>query len=196
MNTVKIEFASRSFVIEEATLVLYNIPAAGLASITGIDMPPGASVTDTILRELEGLFPSQTVKDGTTEVAIDRPREICGILADSKVRRHDGRVFLAPMEFKHEITPAELRSGLAVVDMNAYKELVIEVRDTAQQPLANAIISLIRYAMEGSLDLHANEDGEFTILLPPGKYGTRAPGGLPLQFEVTEQDPPTREESK
>jgi len=192
MNTVKIEFASRSFVIEEATLVLYNIPAAGLASITGIDMPPGASVTDTILRELEGLFPSQTVKDGTTEVAIDRPREICGILADSKVRRHDGRVFLAPMEFKHEITPAELRSGLAVVDMNAYKELVIEVRDTAQQPLANAIISLIRYAMEGSLDLHANEDGEFTILLPPGKYGTRAPGGLPLQFEVTEQDPDQR----
>jgi hypothetical protein len=40
MNTVKIEFASRSFVIEEATLVLYNIPAAGLASITGIDRPP------------------------------------------------------------------------------------------------------------------------------------------------------------
>jgi hypothetical protein len=192
MNTVKIEFVSRSFVIEEATLVLYNIPAAGLASITGIDMPPGASVSDTVLRELEGLFPSQTVRDGTTQVAIDRPREICGILAESKVRRHDGRVFSAPMEFKHEITPAELRSGLAVVDMNAYKELVIEVRDTAQQPLANAIISLIRYAMEGSLDLHANEDGEFTILLPPGKYGTRAPGGLPLQFEVTEQDPDQR----
>ena len=172
--------------------MLYNIPAAGLASITGIDMPPGASVSDAVLRELEGLFPSQTVRDGTTQVAIDRPREICGILAESKVRRHDGRVFSAPMEFKHEITPTELRSGLAVVDMNAYKELVIEVRDTAQQPLANAIISLIRYAMEGSLDLHANEDGEFTILLPPGKYGTRAPGGLPLQFEVTEQDPDQR----
>jgi hypothetical protein len=61
MNTVKIEFTSRSFVIEEATLVLYNIPAAWLASITGIDMPPGAPVTDTVLRELEGLFPSQTV---------------------------------------------------------------------------------------------------------------------------------------
>jgi hypothetical protein len=61
MNTVKIEFASRSFVIEEATLVLYNIPAARLASITGIDMPPGASVTDTILRELEG---SVSIADG------------------------------------------------------------------------------------------------------------------------------------
>jgi hypothetical protein len=69
MTTVKIEFTSRSFVIEEATLVLYNIPAAGLASITGIDMPPGASVTDTVLRELAGLFPSQTVRDGSTEVA-------------------------------------------------------------------------------------------------------------------------------
>ena len=46
--------------------------------------------------------------------------------------------------------------------------------------------------MEGSLDLHANEDGEFTILLPPGKYGTRPPGGPPVQFEVTEQDPDQR----
>jgi hypothetical protein len=98
MNTVKIEFTSRSFVIEEATLVLYNIPAAGLASITGIDMPHGASVTDTVLRELEGLFPSQTVRDGTAEVAIDRPREICGILAESKVRRHDGRLFSARLQ--------------------------------------------------------------------------------------------------
>ena len=192
MNTVKIEFTSRSFVIEEATLVLYNIPAAGLASITGTDLPPGASVPDTVLRELEGLFPSQTVRDGTTEVSIDRPREICGMLAESKVRRHDGRVFVAPMEFKHEITPAELRSGLAVIDMNAYKELVIRLHDAAQRPLANPIISLIRYAIEGSLDLHANEDGEFTILLPPGKYGTRAPGGAPVQFEVTEQDPDQR----
>jgi hypothetical protein len=75
MNTVKIKFTSRSFVIEEATLVLYNIPAAGLASIRGIDMPPGASVTDTALDELEGLFPSQTFKGKTTEVAIDGPGE-------------------------------------------------------------------------------------------------------------------------
>ena len=192
MNTVKMEFVSRSFVIEEAALVLYNIPAAGLASITGIDMPPGASVSDAVLRELEGLFPSQTVRDGTTQVAIDRPREICGILAESKVRRHDGRVFSAPMEFKHEITPAELRSGLAVIDMNAHKELVIRVRDTLQRPLANSIISLLRYEVEGSLDLYTNEDGEFTMLLPPGHYGTRAPGGPPIQFDVTEQDPDQR----
>jgi len=118
MNTVKIEFTSQTFVIEEALLVLYNFPAVGL-------------------------FPSQMVKGGTTEVALDRPREICGVLADSKVRRHDGRVFLAPIEFKHEITPAELTSGLAVIDMNAYKELVIRLHDAAQRPLANAIISLI-----------------------------------------------------
>jgi len=192
MNTVNIEFASRSFVIEEAALVLYNIPAAGLASITGIDMPPGASVSDAVLRELEGLFPSQTVRDGTTQVAIDRPREICGILAESKVRRHDGRVFSAPMEFKHEITPAELTSGLAVIDINAYKELIIRVRDAAQRPLANSIISLIRWQLEGSLDLHLNEGGEFTMLLLPGRYGTRAPGGPPVQFEVTDHDPDRR----
>ena len=37
MDTIKIEFETRNPVIEEATLVLYNIPAAGLASITGID---------------------------------------------------------------------------------------------------------------------------------------------------------------
>src|SRR5262245_3180226 len=97
----------------------------------------------------------------------------------------------SPIEFKHEITPAGL-SGLAVIDMNAYKELVIRLHDAAQRPLANAIISLIRYALEGSLDLHANEDGEFTMLLPPGKYGTRAPGGAPVQFEITEQDPDQR----
>jgi hypothetical protein len=192
MNTVKIEFTSRSFVIEEATLVLYNIPAAGLASITGIDMPPRGPVTDTVLRELEGLFPSQTVRDGTTEVAIDRPREICGILAESKVRRHDGGVFSAPMEFKHEIAPAELRSGLAVIDLNAHKELVFRVRDTAQRPLANSIISLMRDWLEGSLDLHANEDGEFTMLLPPGRYCAQVPGGPPVQFEVTEQGPDQR----
>jgi hypothetical protein len=58
----------------------------------------------------------------------------------AKVRRHEGRVFTAALEFKHEITPAELRSGLAVIDLNAYKELVIRVRDAGQRPLANSII--------------------------------------------------------
>jgi len=192
MNTVKIEFASRSFVIEEAMLVLYNIPAPGLASIIGIDALFEAPVTGTAPPELEGLFSSQMVRDGTAEVAIDGPGEIKGMLAESKFRRHDGRVFSAPMEFKHEITPAELRSGLAVIDMNAYKELVFRVRDTAQRPLANSIISLIRYWLEGSLDLHANEDGEFTMLLPPGRYCAQAPGGPRVQFEVTDQDPDQR----
>ena len=50
-----------------------------------------------VLREFEGLFPSQTVKDGTTEVAIDGPGEIKGMLAESKFRRHDGRVLSAPL---------------------------------------------------------------------------------------------------
>ncbi len=191
MNTVKIEFTSQSFLIEEAQLVLYNIPAAGLSSI-GIDLPPGASVSDTALRELEALFPSYMVIGGTTEAAIDRPGEIRGMLAASKIRRQDGRVFSAVMEFKHEITLAELRSGLAVIDINAYKELVIRVRDTVQRPLANSIISLLRFGMGGSLELHANEDGEIVMLLPPGKYGTRVPGGPPVQFEVTDQDPDQR----
>jgi len=31
-----------------------------------------------------------------------------------------------------------------VIDINSYKELVIRVRDAAQRPLANSIISLIR----------------------------------------------------
>jgi hypothetical protein len=191
MNTVKIEFASRSFVIEEAMLVLYNIPAAGLASIIGIDALFEAPVTGTAPPELEGLFSSQMVRDGTTEIAIDRPGEIRGIL-DAKVRRHDGSLFAAGLEFNHEITPAELRSGLAVIDINAYKELVIRVRDTAQRPLANSIVSLIRWELEGSLELHVNEDGEITMLLPPGRYGTRAPGGPPVQFEVTDHDPDQR----
>jgi hypothetical protein len=192
MSTLNIEFASRAFVIEEGMLVLYKLPAAGLASITGIAVPPEAPVTGAALRELEALFRPQMVMGGTTEVAIDRPGEIWGMLGAAKVRRHEGRVFTAALEVKHEITPAELRSGLAVIDLNAYKELVIRVRDAGQRPLANSIISLIRYEAEGSLDLHANEDGEFTMLLPPGRYGTRAPGGPPLQFEVTEQDPDQR----
>ena len=192
MNTVKIEFASRSFVIEEAMLVLYNIPAPGLASIIGIDALFEAPVTSTAPPELEGLFSSQMVRDGTTEIAIDRPGEIRGMLTAAKVRRHDGRVFSAAMEFKHEITPAELTSGLAVIDINAYKELIIRVRDAAQRPLANSIISLIRWQVEGSLDLHLNEGGEFTMLLLPGRYGTRAPGGPPVQFEVTDEDPDQR----
>ena len=167
MDTVKIEFTCRSFVIEEAMVVLYNFPVAGL-------------------------FPSQMVTGGIMEAAIDRTREIGGMLTAAKIRRHDGRVFSAAMEFKHEITPAELKSGTAVIDMSAYKELVIRVRDAAQRPRANSIISLIRRGLEGSLDLYVNEDGEFTMLLPPGRYGTRAPGGPPVQFEVTDQDPDQR----
>jgi len=85
-----------------------------------------------------------------------------------------------------------LTSGLAVIDINAYKELIIRVRDAAQRPLANSIISLIRWQVEGSLDLHLNEGGEFTMLLLPGRYGTRAPGGPPVQFEVTDEDPDQR----
>ena len=109
MNTVKIEFASRSFVIEEAMLVLYRLPAAGLASITGIEVPPRAPVTGTTLRELEALFTPHVVTGGTTEAAIDRPGEIRGMLTAAKVRRHDGRVFSAAMEFKHEIIPIDIR---------------------------------------------------------------------------------------
>jgi len=189
MTRVRIEFASRSFVIEEAMLVLYDVPATGLASSTGIEGLPGAPVSDPASRELEALFPSQMVRSGTTEVAMDRPVQIRGMLSASKIRREDGRFFSAAMEIKHEITPAELRSGLAVIDMNAYKELVIRVRDTEQRPLANSIIPLIRMGVGGSLELYANEDGEFTMLLPPGKYGTRAPGGPRVVFEITDQDP-------
>jgi hypothetical protein len=167
MDTVKIEFTCRSFVIEEAMVVLYNFPVAGL-------------------------FPSQMITGGIMEAAIDGPGEIRGMLTAAKIRRHDGRIFSAGMEFKHEITPAELRSGVAVIDINSYKELVIRVRDPAQRPLANSIISLIRWELEGSLDLYVNEDGEFTMLLPPERYGTRAPGGPPVQFEVTDQDPDQR----
>jgi hypothetical protein len=30
------------------------------------------------------------------------------------------------------------------------------------------------------------------MLLPPGHYGIRAPGGPPMQFDVTEQEPDQR----
>jgi hypothetical protein len=76
MRTVKIEFASRAFVIEEGMLVIYDIPAAGLSLTTGIgiDAQPEEQVTGSALPML-GLFPSQLLSDGTT-VLIDRPGEI------------------------------------------------------------------------------------------------------------------------
>jgi hypothetical protein len=195
MRTVKIEFASRAFVIEEGMLVIYDIPAAGLSLTTGIgiDAQPEEQVTGSALPML-GLFPSQLLSDGTT-VLIDRPGEIRGMLAASKVRRYDGSVFSAAMEFKHEITPAELRSGLAVIDINGYKELVIRVRDTLQRPLAISIISLLRYEVEGSLDLHTNEDGNLrcSCRLDTTVFGHQEV----LQCNLTSRNRnPTREESK
>jgi len=61
MDTVKIEFTCRSFVIEEAMVVLYNFPVAGL-------------------------FPSQMVTGGIMEGAIDGPGELRGMLTAAKIR--------------------------------------------------------------------------------------------------------------
>jgi hypothetical protein len=184
-STIKLRFVSQHFLIEQAVLVLY-----------GIDVSPTLerSLTTTngqtvgIGRLGAGNLRPFPVMNGSASVSIDRPGLVEGTLFDVRARRlADATTFQFPLtEISREITDVELRSGTVMIDMEAYREIVIRLRDRDGRSIRGGLVGLARSGKEGlSIDAPVDQNGEVRLLLPRGDYAVGRAGSGTFPFEIT-----------
>ncbi len=157
---IELRFTSQRFAIEQASLLL------GYASLNP---------------------QSFEIVNGSVKAFIARPGLVEGALFGPRLRRLSGQgtTLFAWTEFSRQVTEEEWRSGVITINMDTLRELVIRVEDDKGRRVAGVTIGLIRFGREGGMDFKVDGNGEVKLLLFPGTYGARAPGGPPIQFQVT-----------
>jgi hypothetical protein len=181
-------FVSERFVIEQAELWLYRLQfdreKKTLSTTTGYSFDLTSSPDERALEDLMSNFPTLAVVNGSVYAPIDRPGLVEGVLFGIRIRRLSGAITTHGLaEFAHEVTEEDLYSGAATIDMEAYREVVIKVRDREGRPAGGGQIGVVRFSKEGGLDLAVDEHGEARLLLAPGIYGTTG-----VRFEITSSD--------
>lgn len=184
---IEMRFVSRWFVIEQADLWLYRLQLdrqkKTLSTTTGHNLDL-TSADERALEDLMSNFPTLTVVNGSVNAPIDRAGLVEGMLFGIRTCRLSGAITThALAEFAHEVTEDDLYSGATTINMDVYREVVINVRDREGRPAGGGQIGLARSSKEGGLDFAVDEHGEARLLLAPGSYVTTG-----VRFEITNSD--------
>src|SRR5688572_24323989 len=172
---MQIRFSSDRFVIESATLWLFRWSSE-------LEAPKNPGDIDSL-----------DVIEGSVKASIPKPGPLEGMLIGIRLRRlADGKIS-SPVwsEFSHQVSETDWRSGVAIVNLNNYKEVLIKVQDSQGYPVSGGRIGFgpLKGGKEGGMDFTTDANGEITLLLSPGMYGASARGGN-NRFEVTTEDIP------
>lgn len=178
-SNIQISFESSRFAIERGYVLLIRVlggPRRALLTTTGESVQPG----------MQDLL--QIINNGSVSVSFDGPGRFEGMLFGLVVRRSsDGTTFQAGMSpFSFEVTDQNWRSGVAVVDMDSYREVVLSVHERDGRPVAAGTrLGMTLPGKEGGIDFVVDDEGEARFFLPPGLYGTQKIPGPRVCFEIT-----------
>lgn len=121
----------------------------------------------------DGEFRAGEIKNGAVDgVLVEGPIEFDALLGDLTVVRSEDRrrYHVAFLKVTGDLHPDDLRVGRVNVRLNVPVVIIVRVRDSTGQPLANVTVSLLLPELAGSLEAPTDDRGEVSLLGGIGRY--------------------------
>jgi hypothetical protein len=193
-SIVDLRFVTTSFVIEEATLLLYSLDVdtevrLRVATGAGLTVPDPGTAAQT-REEFVARLPGFPVSENVARVGVSQPGLLTGNLYGLSIRRFsDGRVYqIRNCEFVHEVTSDELARREVTVDLSEYRQVIIQVGDSDVRHVPGAVISILPVGGDGTMEIVADDNGQASLLLQGGAYAAKTVGSRRVQFQISMQE--------